>query len=143
MKKVFSIVALTILVWGCTKKMSPAKTTTPSSNTGSVISANDNKTVTVTNTPATNTVSEISNSGTNATKTAVKERSISAADLSLIEGQSTFNAKCNRCHAYKVTTDYTDSRWVSIMQVMAIKANLTETEKSNVLAYVRANSKKG
>jgi nitrate/TMAO reductase-like tetraheme cytochrome c subunit len=60
----------------------------------------------------------------------------------LIAGQQTFNAKCGKCHAYKATTDYTADRWVSIIAVMAPKANLNETERSNVLAYVRANSKK-
>lgn len=62
--------------------------------------------------------------------------------MAQIEGQKTFNAKCGRCHGLKVTTDYTDVRWVQIMQVMATKANLTATEKDNVLAYVRANCKK-
>jgi mono/diheme cytochrome c family protein len=57
-------------------------------------------------------------------------------------GQSTFNAKCSRCHGLKVTGDYTADRWVSIMQVMAGRAGLTDTEKENVLAYVKANSKK-
>ena len=46
-------------------------------------------------------------------------------------GQSTFNVKCGKCHGLKVTTDYTADRWVSIMQVMATKAQLTETEKEN------------
>lgn len=59
-----------------------------------------------------------------------------------MQGQSTYNAKCGRCHGLKVTSDYTSDRWVSIMQVMAPKANLTDAEKENVLVYVRANAKK-
>jgi mono/diheme cytochrome c family protein len=58
-------------------------------------------------------------------------------------GQSIFNAKCGRCHGLKIPSEYTDIRWVQIMQVMAMKANLNETEKANVLTYVRANAKKG
>jgi hypothetical protein len=57
-------------------------------------------------------------------------------------GQSTYNAKCGKCHGLKVTTDYTADRWISIMQVMAPKAHLDDTEKENVLAYVKANAKK-
>jgi mono/diheme cytochrome c family protein len=57
-------------------------------------------------------------------------------------GQSTYNAKCGKCHGLKVTTDFTADRWVSIMQVMASKAHLDDTEKENVLAYVKANAKK-
>jgi mono/diheme cytochrome c family protein len=57
-------------------------------------------------------------------------------------GQGTFNAKCGKCHGLKATSDFTADRWVNILQVMAIKANLTEGEKENVLAYVKANAKK-
>ena len=45
-------------------------------------------------------------------------------------------------HAYKITFDYTVDRWISVMQVMAVKANLTDIEKENVLAYVTANAKR-
>jgi len=57
-------------------------------------------------------------------------------------GQATYNAKCGKCHGLKVTTDYTAERWISVMQVMAPKARLDDTEKENVLAYVKANAKK-
>ena len=63
--------------------------------------------------------------------------------MALRAGQQTYSAKCGRCHGLKVTTDFTELRWVQVMQVMAPRANLTETEKENVLAYVRANAKKG
>jgi hypothetical protein len=65
----------------------------------------------------------------------------SPEERSAIEGQKTYNAKCGKCHAYKVTTDYTRDRWLSIMQVEATRCNLSETEKANVTAYVTMNSK--
>jgi len=74
------------------------------------------------------------------TKTAA-ERSGPGNDAAAIAGQATFNAKCGRCHGYKIPSDYTVDRWISIMQVMAMKANLTDIEKENVLAYVKANAK--
>ena len=57
-------------------------------------------------------------------------------------GQSTFNAKCGKCHGLKIASDYTVDRWISVMQIMAPKAHLDDTEKENVLAYVKANAKK-
>ena len=57
-------------------------------------------------------------------------------------GQSTYNGKCGRCHGLKPVGDYTADRWVGIMESMAPKARLDDTEKQNVLAYVKANAKK-
>jgi hypothetical protein len=57
-------------------------------------------------------------------------------------GQATYNAKCGKCHGLKIASDYTVDRWISVMQIMAPKAKLDETEKENVLAYVKANAKR-
>jgi hypothetical protein len=144
MRNTFTILALIILVWGCAKKMTPAKSETPPpSNTGSAIQtpsqSNNDKpaSTTTTTTTTTTTVTPGVGGPTGSLSSAPKPE-----DAPLIAGQQTFNAKCNRCHAYKVTTDYTADRWMSIMAVMSIKANLTQTERDNVTAYVRANSKK-
>jgi len=146
MRNTFTILTLVILVWGCAKKMTPAKSETPPpSNTGSAIqtpSQNNNDkpastTTTTTTTTTTSTVTPGVGGPTGSLSSAPKPE-----DAPLIAGQQTYNAKCNRCHAYKVTTDYTADRWMSIMAVMSIKANLTQTERDNVTAYVRANSKK-
>ena len=145
MKKIFTIVALTIWVWGCAKKMAPAKTIPPSSNTGSSISTNNETPAsTVSNTPATSTQPVYTTSETLGSKTVVRAGTTSPEVLAQMAGQSTYNAKCGRCHGLKVTTDYTADRWASIMAVMAnpSHANLSDTEKDNVMAYVRANSKK-
>ncbi len=149
MKKTFTIVAITVLIWGCAKKMAPAKTTIPTSNTGSVIAKNTETAPPVINTPApvntpANTSTVFTADANNATKTVVKAGMQSPQVLQELAGQSTFNAKCGACHGLKVTTNYTSERWASIMAVMAngSHANLNDTEKENVLAYVRANSKK-
>lgn len=145
MRNTFTILTLVILVWGCAKKITPAKSETPPpSNTGSAIqtpSQNNNERQASAPTPATNTNTTITPgvggpTGTLPAATPKPEEAI------LIAGQQIFNAKCNRCHAYRVTTDYTADRWMSIMAVMSIKANLTQSERDNVTAYVRANSKK-
>ena len=99
---------------------------------------------------STTTVKAVKDAATNApvnTNTeAGSQASKTTRDASTItpemQGQTIYNAKCGSCHYLKVTTDYTADRWISIMQVMAIKANLNDTEKENVLAYVKANAKK-
>ena len=147
MKKLFTIIAFTLLVSGCAKKTSPANSNGFSPTNGSAISGNNEKpgsnlNNTVSGSENTNTV--FTTSETSQTKTVVKAGTSSPEVLSQIAGQSTYNAKCNRCHQYKVTTDYTADRWASIIAVMAnaTHANLTDIERFNVLAYVRANSKK-
>jgi len=142
MKKVLLPAALILLVWGCSKKMTPAKSETPSSNNGSAPIMG--KTSSDISTPSTNTTATTTgavaskDSPTYGAKTVERGGS---ADAAAIAGQATFNAKCGRCHGLKIASDYTVDRWISVMQVMAMKANLTETEKANVLAYVTANAK--
>jgi mono/diheme cytochrome c family protein len=138
MKKIVAVFAVTVIVWGCAKKITPAQSETPppASNTGSVIN-NPAKPAETTSTGTTATGS----SGIEGTKTApTKERS--AEENAAIAGQATFNAKCGKCHGLKVTTDYTAERWAGILAVMAPKANLSEIERNNVYEYVKANAKK-
>jgi len=146
MKKLLTVLGLAILVWGCTKKMAPAKSETPSTNTGAgATSNNSNSNMGSSNTGnATTTTSApvvTGNTGQTGTKTAAMG-TMSPQDMAIRDGQNTYNMKCNKCHQLHVTTNFTELRWVQVMQVMARNANLTETEKSNVLAYVRANAKK-
>lgn len=152
MKKVFTIISVTILVWGCAKKIAPVKSETPTSNNNASV---QDATKPVTTVSTTSTVST-SPSTTPTTGTPqpydnkspkplspIDPKTLTPEEASRVTGQATFALKCNKCHPYRAASEYTDLRWVQIMQVMAIKANLTETEKTNVLAYVRANAKKG
>ncbi len=119
MKKTLSIITLSVLVWGCAHKITPAAAGT----TGT--------------TPAVTAAAETPKPAETATP-------VTPAPASSPEmlGQATYTAKCGRCHGLKTTGDYTADRWVGIMQSMAPKARLDETEKQNVLAYVKANAKK-
>ena len=139
MKKIIPVLSIVVLIWGCAKKMTPAKSETPvSSNTATTPSTTVNTPVS-TNTTPTPAVPGPTTASSN-TKPVAKPGE--GNDAAAIAGQATYNAKCGRCHGFKVTTNYTWERWISIMQVMAMKANLDATEKENVLAYVKANSKK-
>ncbi len=138
MKKVTLILTLAVFVFGCAKKTTPvgSASSAPSGNSGKVVSeasASSAATGSSAATPAAN-----QSEGTGA-KTPAAPSTTSSPE---VMGQSTFNAKCGKCHGLKPTTDYTADRWVSIMQVMAPKARLTDAEKENVLAYVKANAKK-
>jgi len=144
MKKLTAILVASVVIWGCSKKMSPGTTTSTGGNNGTVVNnapapMGDAKNNTNTNTTTPAPIAQGDNSATTVAKTAAN---ISPETAQLMQGQATHNAKCGRCHGLKITTDYTAERWVSIMQVMATKARLDETEKANVLAYVQANSKK-
>lgn len=57
-------------------------------------------------------------------------------------GKTLYISKCGRCHALKATTDYSKQQWIPIMDRMAEKAKLSDTEKTEVLVYVQANAKK-
>jgi mono/diheme cytochrome c family protein len=86
----------------------------------------------------------ISNEPVTKTETAKTEApKTDAAHAALVEqGKTVYTAKCGRCHALKDATVYTATRWESILQSMAPKAKLTETETQQVNAYVMANAKK-
>jgi len=132
---------MTALIWSCSHKSTPTASTGTSSNSGSVVNAppTSGKTETgVINTTPTTPVGSVPTTPAG-TRTPAEGSTTKTPEMM---GQSTYNAKCGRCHGLKVTTDYTPDRWVSIMQVMAGKANLSDTEKENVLAYVKANAKK-
>jgi len=119
MKKIFTIVALTVFVWSCSHKNTPTSAkTTPTTPPVAVAPA-------VVPPPA-------------------KPETIppTGDNNAIAQGQTTFTAKCGRCHALKTTTDFTAQRWVGILESMAPKARLDATEKANVLAYVQANAKK-
>lgn len=140
MKKLLAILSLTVMVWSCSKKATPTKSETPSSNIGSSNMGGNSKQSDANNANVNHP--PMGTSDVNAAKTLPPAATSKPEEATLIAGQKTFNAKCGRCHGLKVPSEYTDVRWVQIMQVMATKANLDETEKANVLAYVRANAKK-
>ena len=128
MRKILSVIILITLVWGCAKKITPAASQAPSSSNQSVPGVDNSGKVTE-NTNSSPTISQV-------------PAVTSPETVAVNDGQLTYNAKCGRCHALKVTTDYTAERWASILVVMAPRANLTETEKANVHAYVKENAKK-
>jgi cytochrome c5 len=115
MKKFLSALIIITAIWSCAKKATPAKSETGTDNTN---------TTTIT-TPVTTTTE---------TKTVATAEVIAA-------GKTVFDAKCGKCHPLPVTTDHTAAKWGPIMDAMAPKARLTDSEKANALAYVLANAK--
>jgi mono/diheme cytochrome c family protein len=142
MKKTILILAMAVFVFSCARKNTPAATapSVSTGNPGKVIGGGNapaaapagSAATTATATPS--VPSEATGSRTPATP------STTAAPE--VQGQSTYNAKCGKCHGLKVVSDYTADRWASIMAVMGPKARLSETETANVMAYVKTNAKK-
>jgi mono/diheme cytochrome c family protein len=141
MKKVLAIAMFSVLIWSCSKKMTPTGSETPAStsmsNNNTPFNNNNNAAAATTTTTAAS-----ASTTSNGQPTGARVATASTNDAA-VAGQSTYNAKCGRCHGLKVVQDYTADRWISIMQVMAPKAGLSETEKANVLEYVKANAKRG
>jgi hypothetical protein len=149
MKKFFLFCSMAVVVFSCAKKVAPSKSEIPSSNSGTVISNNAS---------GSNTPSSYSNSNSSSTTTANGTGAVAGSnspvagskivakagtgDESARAGQATYNAKCGSCHGLKVVSDFTAARWASIMAVENTRANLSQTERTNVLAYVTANAKK-
>jgi hypothetical protein len=140
MKKIALLFLMGAVVASCAKKMAPSANQAPAANNGVVATANPAPVATV---PKAATADVAPVAEPTAATAASAKPARAAGELSVEQkGQSTFNAKCGRCHGLKATTDYTVNRWVTVMQVMAVKANLNDEEKENVLAYVKANAKK-
>ncbi len=149
MKKIVLIFLMGAVVASCAKKMMPSATSNSSlpnekigsgsSNSSTVIKPSESVVA-----PAEANPQPTATSATTADPAAQAAKSTRGGGELTIEqkGQAIYNVKCNQCHQLKVTTDYTADRWMTVMQVMAIKANLNDDEKQNVVAYVRANAKK-
>jgi mono/diheme cytochrome c family protein len=58
----------------------------------------------------------------------------------LESGKNLFVANCGKCHDLPVPAHYNSERWVSLVNWMAPKAKLTESEKAQVLYYVQNNA---
>lgn len=59
----------------------------------------------------------------------------------LDKGRKVFENRCSRCHALKQPGSYEQQKWVQILERMAPKAQLDETQKAAVLAYVQHYAK--
>lgn len=125
MKKLFLLSFCSMMLFACAKKNIPAATaSTPAIKT---------------NTPSTPTI-EISNQTQPAVETAEEETKKN--NMILVEnGRKVFESNCNKCHELKLPGNYTQLRWVKLVEWMAPKARLTEQEKKQCLAYLQYNAK--
>ncbi|ASZ09938.1 hypothetical protein KTO58_26220 [Chitinophaga pendula] len=57
------------------------------------------------------------------------------------EGKSLFLEKCGKCHKYQLPEFRTADKWTGIMERMAKKAKLTDTQKAAVTEFVKSNAK--
>ncbi|PUZ28934.1 hypothetical protein DCC81_05525 [Chitinophaga parva] len=57
-------------------------------------------------------------------------------------GKPIYVSHCAHCHKYQLPEYHTADQWVGIINKMAVKAKLSDDQKSAVLAFVQANAKK-
>jgi len=140
MKYFLPACCLILLIVGCTKKMapagSPATVATPATPTTPA-----EPTVVKTPEPVA-TVAAAPVAVTPAVPVLIAKAPTEAELAAIKAGQLTYTAKCGTCHGLKPTNAFTAESWVGIMAVMAPKARLSDTEKENVYAYVKANAKR-
>lgn len=127
MKRTLTLITFSVLIWSCSHK------STPTASKGTTSAA----TASVANAPA--TAAPVAATTVPVPATPAETSATKSPEML---GQATFTAKCGRCHGLKNTADFTADRWVGIMESMAQKARLDDSEKQNVLAYVKANAKK-
>ena len=117
MKKLLALVIIAVTVVSCHKKM------TPSATVATTVTA-----------PTVPTVPVVVDSAAVNKMNAMNTTMVAA-------GQQVYVAKCGKCHGLKDPANYTQVRWVGLVNWMAPKAKATDEEKSQVLAYVQHNAK--
>lgn len=64
----------------------------------------------------------------------ISESDMIKADIG--EGKVIYIRDCTRCHEEKKVEDFTSAQWKNILPRMIIQAQLNDTEKRQVTAYV-------
>ena len=59
----------------------------------------------------------------------------------IADGKTVFELKCHECHKQPMVGKYSKEEWPGIMNKMARKAHLSDTEKSHVLAFVLSSTR--
>ncbi len=91
----------------------------------------------------TTTVTEVKPATTTTVTTVTTTTTPKTESAEVTAGKSIYITKCTRCHEAKPMADWTAKQWVPIMNRMAPKARLDDTEKANVTAYVDFYAKNG
>lgn len=72
----------------------------------------------------------------------IKPAEMARINMALLEkSKKVFEKRCSQCHALKEPVNHEQQKWVQIMERMAPKAQLDETQKAEVLAYVQHYAK--
>lgn len=72
----------------------------------------------------------------------IKPAEMARINMALLDkGKKVFEKRCSQCHALKEPGNHEQQKWVLIMERMAPKAQLDETQKAEVLAYVQHYAK--
>ena len=56
-------------------------------------------------------------------------------------GKELYDNRCGKCHKLFAPTDYSIKRWPGIVDSMQPKANITDEQKAQILAYLSSEAK--
>jgi mono/diheme cytochrome c family protein len=133
MKKTIVIFLTAFMLYSCAKRMTPATTSPVTTSKASSEVKADNLPAPA---PPPMATAEPTIPATLEETKPIIDPSEKKETKQVVAGKETFNAKCGRCHDLKTPETYTAAKWVKIIDWMAPKAKLDESEKENVLAYV-------
>ncbi len=149
MKKLIIITAGIFILYSCSKKIT---TTASSPNTNAVVSKPAEEIVSNPAVQPTTKVQPVDATGkanhpaiAPATANNAKPLPVVAEPKEpgqVVLGGETYRVKCSKCHELKDPKDYTEAKWVKLVDWMAPRAKLDATEKDNIIAYVSFHAKK-
>ena len=86
-------------------------------------------------------IKEVKPTTTTTVTTVTTTTTSKSENAEVVAGKGIYTTKCTRCHEAKPVADWTAQQWVPIINRMAPKARLDDTEKANVTAYVNFHAK--
>ncbi len=138
MKKLMvSLLSLALIAAACTKKMAPATTGTETTPMKSPDSDKEKSGEAEKTTEPTKPVE----SSIPALPPAKPMSSLPNKPSEEESGKNVYSTKCGTCHALKNTGNYTFNQWEVILKKMVPNAKLSADEESQVVAYIKGNSK--
>lgn len=113
MKKAFIFAVCSVIIYSCSPKTKVTATETPK--------------------PVSETTTSV---------TATQPADENAAVVDMATAEKTCKTVCSGCHDYYPPNAYTADQWPNIVKKMQKKAGFSDAEKTQILAYLKANARK-
>lgn len=135
MKKLIALSFIcAVMAIACSRKAVPSKDSTAKS-TSDKKTASDKTTA-----ESTPTFGTLTGAAATTTDPVKPEDGTGTSDV-IQQGKTVFVSKCGSCHALKNPGDYTAEQWSGILKKCIPRAKLNDSEKDQLIAYLKANAK--